>query len=184
MLVIPVARFFSPRQLAAVKAKFQLFLRLPLAFLQIRQRLQRRVDIRRHHFFLLLRVLCRRQLLQKLLEPLKQRQPFLHDPPMIIENAEPILLRPCHDEPPPKVCNTATKLLPASRAWHVFLLVFTKAAPRQVDKGREQSERLRSSSPLGIRGRAGIIEKQKNESQVLFNQGPGLKEMQMNGRKK
>ena len=65
-----------------------------------------------------------------------------------------------------------------------FLLAFTKAAPRQVDKGREQSERLLSSSPLGIRGRAGIIEKQKNESQVLFNQGPGLKEMQMNGRKK
>ena len=104
MLVIPVARFFAPRQFAAVKAEFQLFrCRLPLAFLQIRQRLQRPVDIRRHHFFLLLRVLCRRQLLQKLLEPLKQRQPFLHDPPMIIENAEPILLRPCHDEPPPKV---------------------------------------------------------------------------------
>ena len=104
MLVIPVARFFSPRQLAAVKAKFQLFRRrLPLAFLQIRQRLKRRVDIRRHHFFLLLRVLCRRQLLQKLLEPVKQRQSFLHDPPMMIENAEPILLRPCHDEPPPKV---------------------------------------------------------------------------------
>ena len=65
-----------------------------------------------------------------------------------------------------------------------FLLGFTKAAPRQVDKGRQRSGRLRSSSPLVIRGRAGKIEMQKNESKVLFNQGPGLKEMQMNGLKK
>jgi len=46
---------------------------------------------------------------------------------------------------------------------NVFLLAFTKAAPRQVDKGREQSERLRSSSPLVIRERAGRIKKQKNK---------------------
>jgi len=45
----------------------------------------------------------------------------------------------------------------------VFLLGFTRAAPRQVDKGREQNERLRSSSPLVIEARAGRIEKQKNK---------------------
>ena len=46
---------------------------------------------------------------------------------------------------------------------NVFLLVFTKAAPRLVDKGRQRSGRLRSSSPLVMRGRADRIEKQKNE---------------------
>ena len=44
-----------------------------------------------------------------------------------------------------------------------FLLAFTKSAPRQGDKGRQRSGRLRSSSPLVIRGRAGTIEKQKNK---------------------
>ena len=44
-----------------------------------------------------------------------------------------------------------------------FLLVFTKAVPWQVDKGRARSGRLRSSFPLVIRGRAGTIEKQKNK---------------------
>ena len=43
------------------------------------------------------------------------------------------------------------------------MLVFTRAAPRQVDKGRQRSGRLRSSSPLVIRGRADRIEKQKNK---------------------
>lgn len=104
MLVIPVARFFAPREFAAIKAEFQLFrCRLPLAFLQIRQRLKRRVDIRRHHFFLLLRVLCRRQFLQKLLEPLKQPQPLDHNPPLMIENTKLILLCPFHEVPPPNL---------------------------------------------------------------------------------
>jgi len=44
-----------------------------------------------------------------------------------------------------------------------FLLGFTMAAPQQVDKGRERSERLRTSSPLAIMARAGIIEKLKNK---------------------
>ena len=48
------------------------------------------------------------------------------------------------------------------------MLVFTKADPRQVDKVREYSDRLRSSSPLVIEARAGIIEKQKNKLLYLL----------------
>ena len=60
-----------------------------------------------------------------------------------------------------KYSNQTTASLP--RLAMFFLLAFTKAAPRQGDKGRQRSGRLRSSSPLVIRGRAGTIEKQKNE---------------------
>lgn len=61
------------------------FRRFLLAFLQIRQRLTRPVDIRRHHFFCCLRTAAGSCC--KPLEPVKQHQPFLHDPPLMIENA-------------------------------------------------------------------------------------------------
>ena len=57
----------------------------------------------------------------------------------------------------------STKLLPASRAWQCFFCWFSREPLPQVDKGRQRSERLRSSSPLVIMARAGIIRKQKNK---------------------